>query len=346
MKRILKQTIPIFAALLLAVAFCFASDTKTFKDVPKTHWAFESIEKAAADGVMCGTGDGLFSPEGALTVAQFLTVMVRSTYPEELSAAGQGGKWYEPVMAIADSHDLYRYSPGLKARPNSPILRNEMAGIIAALCDETGLSVPYQAFLQTVKTQIPDIKQNPYRLQTSIAVVYSLGIIGGVDEAGTFSGNTGVTRAQAAVIYARYAACKEQQTMAEKVIDLVNEERKAAGLSLLRENSALNEVAMARAIESTTSFSHQRPNGEQWKTVYSEAGITCRCAGENLARKQKTPEKVMSDWMGSDSHRSNILNRDVTEIGTAVVKAENTYHWVQVFADGVQLSENATFSIT
>ena len=337
MKRILKQTIPIFVALLLAVAFCFASGTKTFKDVPKNHWAFESIEKAAADGVMCGTGDGLFSPDSTLTVAQFLTVMVRSTYPEELSAAAQGERWYEPVMAIADSHGLYRYSPSLKERPDRPILRNEMAGIIAAICEEIGLSVPYQAFLQTVKTQIPDINQNPYRLQTPIAVVYSLGIIGGVDESGTFSGNTGVTRAQAAVIYARYAACKDQRAMAEKVIDLVNEEREAAGLSPLKENTSLNTVAMVRAIESTTSFSHQRPNGEQWKTVYSEAGIACRCAGENLARKQKTPEKVMSDWMGSESHRSNILNSNVTEVGVAVIKRENTYFWVQTFANGVLL---------
>ena len=188
MKRILKQIIPISAALLLAVALCFASGTKTFKDVPMNHWAFESIEKAAADGVMCGTGDGLFSPEGTLTVAQFLTVMVRSAYPAELSEAGQGGKWYEPVMAIAYSHDLYRYSPGLKEKPDSPILRNEMAGIIAAICEEIGLSVPYQAFLQTTKIQIPDIKQNPYRLQTPIAMVYSLGIIGGVDDSAHFPG--------------------------------------------------------------------------------------------------------------------------------------------------------------
>lgn len=335
MKRILKQIIPILIALLLAVALCFASSMRTFKDVPESHLAFESIEKAAADGVMCGTGDGLFSPEGTLTVAQFLTVMVRSAYPAELSEAGKGGKWYEPVMAIADSHDLYRYSPGLKERPDSPILRNEMAGIIAAICEEIGLSVPYQAFLQTIKMQIPDIKQNSYRLQTPIAIVYSLGIIGGIDETGTFSGNTGVTRAQAAVIYARYAACKEQQTMAEKVIKLVNEEREAAGLSPLKENTSLNSVAIARAIECTTSFSHQRPNGEQWKTVYSEAGSTCRCAGENLARKQKTAERVMSDWMGSESHRSNILNSNVTEVGVAVIKRENTYFWVQTFANGV-----------
>lgn len=53
-------------------------DTPTFKDVPKTHWAYKYIETAVAKGLITGTGDGTFSPTGDITREQLATIFVRS----------------------------------------------------------------------------------------------------------------------------------------------------------------------------------------------------------------------------------------------------------------------------
>ena len=53
----------IFAALLTA-ALTFGGENLTFanpfEDVPKNHWAYDSVEKLASAGVIEGYGDGTF----------------------------------------------------------------------------------------------------------------------------------------------------------------------------------------------------------------------------------------------------------------------------------------------
>ena len=50
------------------------------------------------------------------------------------------------------------------------------------------------------------------------------------------------------------------------------------------------------------------------------AGYAWRSYAENIAFNYQTPAAVMSAWMGSSGHRSNILNGSLTEIGAAVTR--------------------------
>jgi uncharacterized protein YkwD len=65
------------------------------------------------------------------------------------------------------------------------------------------------------------------------------------------------------------------------VLDLVNAQRKAAGLKGLSLNEDLNRVAQKRAKEIVENWSHTRPNGEAWKTAFSEEGVSASYRGEN-----------------------------------------------------------------
>ncbi|MBQ5319150.1 MAG: hypothetical protein J6K17_08655 [Oscillospiraceae bacterium] len=120
-----------------------------------------------------------------------------------------------------------------------------------------------------------------------------------------------------------------------KVVDLVNEEREAAGLPKLVMDDSLNKVAKLRAEELLNNLSHTRPNGTNCFTALSENGITYGHAAENIAAGQRDAEEVMSTWMRSTGHRDNILSADAEKIGVALVETTfgYGYYWVQVFTD-------------
>lgn len=125
--------------------------------------------------------------------------------------------------------------------------------------------------------------------------------------------------------------------LAGDLLALINEDRSEAGLSPLTLDSALCSVAQLRAGECVAEFGHTRPNGTPYKTAVSDAGISYSHVGENLASGQSTATEVMESWMGSGSHRDNILSDDYTKVGIGT--AENTdpqiggYAWTLVFTD-------------
>ena len=109
------------------------------------------------------------------------------------------------------------------------------------------------------------------------------------------------------------AAGSEVTEYASRVVAETNADRIKNGLSALR------------AQELTQKFSHTRPDGSRWATVSGSA------YGENIARGQKTPDKVVAAWMSSDGHRRNVLRASFGSIGVCCLKYNGVYYWVQLF---------------
>lgn len=117
-----------------------------------------------------------------------------------------------------------------------------------------------------------------------------------------------------------------------QVINLVNQERAKEGLPALTYDAEIEKAALVRAKETEESFSHTRPDGRQFSTALTEAGVTFRGAGENIAYGQKTPEQVMQGWMNSPGHRANIMNKNYTKIGVGYYQnANGVNYWTQLF---------------
>ena len=112
---------------------------------------------------------------------------------------------------------------------------------------------------------------------------------------------------------------------AQSVVNQVNRERAARGLSALRIDPALTAAAQIRAREIVERFSHTRPDGTKWSTVSSIA------YGENIAKGQRTVDRVMAAWMSSSGHRANILRASYGSIGVACLQSGGVYYWVQLF---------------
>ena len=122
-----------------------------------------------------------------------------------------------------------------------------------------------------------------------------------------------------------------QVDFASQVVELVNAERAKYGLSALTVDAKVQQAALVRAKESAQSFSHTRPNGSSFSTALTEAGVSYRRAGENIAYGQRTPQQVMNAWMNSSGHRANILNEDFTTIGVGYTVINGTAYWAQLF---------------
>lgn len=119
---------------------------------------------------------------------------------------------------------------------------------------------------------------------------------------------------------------------AEQVVKLVNEERAKVGAGALTLDKEIETAALVRAKEIETSFSHTRPDGRSFSTALTDAGITFRSSGENIAWGQRSPEEVVNAWMNSDGHRANILNTNFTKIGVGHYQnSAGRNYWTQLF---------------
>ncbi|MFE7062612.1 CAP domain-containing protein [Sutcliffiella sp. NPDC057660] len=117
----------------------------------------------------------------------------------------------------------------------------------------------------------------------------------------------------------------------QKVIELTNAERRKNGLSDLKADSALSNVAREKSkdMKAKNYFSHTSPTYGSPFDMMRDFGITYNTAGENIAMGQRSPEEVVQAWMNSEGHRKNILNGNFTHIGVGYVKDGN--YWTQMF---------------
>ena len=188
----------------------FAAESH-FTDVPTSHWAYTQIERAYSDGVIAGTAGnaanytGVFSPSGTLTEAQFVTIMTRAFFNDELEAAkkvvGSNAKWYAAAQKVAEDKHLLTFVQG---KMDAPITRYDMAAIMTNIMDAKEFSGrPGATKIEETFDKIADFKSIPNSYQISVASVFAMGLIAGTDSKGTFSGASYMNRAQAAVVYGR-----------------------------------------------------------------------------------------------------------------------------------------------
>lgn len=124
--------------------------------------------------------------------------------------------------------------------------------------------------------------------------------------------------------YIETALTEEEKAATEfkgEIFRLVNIEREKAGVARLKAIEELTKASDFRAQESAKLFSHTRPDGSKWVTVYDTYKLNYKNAGENLSYGIKTPEALMKAWMDSPSHKDNILNPHFECLGVGYYKS-------------------------
>ncbi|MEL7563570.1 MAG: CAP domain-containing protein [Dehalobacterium sp.] len=106
----------------------------------------------------------------------------------------------------------------------------------------------------------------------------------------------------------------------QKMVDLVNAERTAAGLPTLTVDMNLVKTARMKSQDMIDKnyFDHNSPTYGSPFDLMKSQGISYRTAGENLAGNQ-TVEAAHKALMNSSGHRANILNKNFTKIGIGII---------------------------
>lgn len=103
------------------------------------------------------------------------------------------------------------------------------------------------------------------------------------------------------------------------MVDMINQERLAAGLNPVIADLRLTAVGRTKAndMKENNYFSHTSPTyGSPWDMMQM-AGLTVRWAGENISGN-KSVTASMAALMQSPGHRANILDPRFTHVGVGI----------------------------
>lgn len=110
-----------------------------------------------------------------------------------------------------------------------------------------------------------------------------------------------------------------QANEAQTLLALINAYRAQNGAGALTEDPTLDQLAAVRAREQAQQFSHTRPDGRSWYTVYEDYGVArgvgSRAEDLALASPGTAPAKFLELWQNSPPHNASILDKTYTRIG-------------------------------
>lgn len=175
-----------------------------FNDIAGVPWAGEAIAALAARGAVSGKASGVFDPSGAVTRAEFVTMLMQAFDLEDDGLASSfrdvpAGKWYSGSVAAAQKLGIVHGRTDGSFGANDRITREEMAAMTYRTAKAIGIELGPQA---QPTGEFADRDQiSPYAREAA-AVLRQSGILSGMGDH-TFAPGSQATRAQTAVIIYR-----------------------------------------------------------------------------------------------------------------------------------------------
>jgi len=192
-----------------------------FNDVPASEWYAKEVANAYELGLVGGKGEGIFDPNGYMTIAEAVTIASRAKNnygtADYTFVAEAGEEWFAPYVKYAISNGIIK--DGDFADYNANVTRAQMAYIFA----NTLPSSEY-AYINSVSV-IPDVKKDaPYA--PSIYKLYNAGIVMGNDAYGSFNPDNNIIRCEAAAIINRIA--NKDNRVAKNLVSTVTAKKNGA----------------------------------------------------------------------------------------------------------------------
>ncbi len=105
-----------------------------FADVTMNDWYYGAVKFASENGIMNGTSDAVFDPNGDITRSMFVTVLHRIA-GKPAAAKGaftdvESGSWYEAAVNWASANGIVNGTSATTFDPNATITREQMATIL------------------------------------------------------------------------------------------------------------------------------------------------------------------------------------------------------------------------
>lgn len=120
----------------------------TYTDIPNVGWFTESALWCDYKGIMSGTSDGIFSPNSALTRAQFVLIIAKIANADLNSVAYRAiftdvpdGKWYSKAVVWAYDNGVTSGVGNGKFGTDNRIKRQELAVFLRSFAEKNGKDV-------------------------------------------------------------------------------------------------------------------------------------------------------------------------------------------------------------
>ena len=136
--------------------------------------------------------------------------------------------------------------------------------------------------------------------------------------------------------YTKYIT-HQNKSVEDEILSRINLYRKNAGLSPLTWHEDSYYFAELRSRECLELFSHTRPNGKAWNTVYTDSNIVLvGSSGENLFKgsgydAEEIAAVAVEAWMNSPGHKANIMDTRFNYISIAFVEKDGVITITQHF---------------
>lgn len=214
----MKRKLSLALAVILTVSlFTLPAQaaSRNYTDVPTDYWAYDAIMEMSDRGVVNGFTASTFGPGGQVTNAQFVVMMTRAFYADDLeNAVSPVDYWWGTNMNMAQDAGLmdnttlgrtYQRISGVESwdadLAGQPMTRYDMAMVMYNYLQGV-VDMPTAAELQEAREDIGDYSSIPSSYQDAVAAVYAMGCLNGTS-AGIFDGSANMTRAQACVVMQR-----------------------------------------------------------------------------------------------------------------------------------------------
>ncbi|PYE44408.1 S-layer homology domain-containing protein [Paenibacillus barcinonensis] len=267
-----------------------AHGASTFKDVPTAHWASSAIDSAVEQGYFKGYADGTFKPGAPVTKAEMASILARLSDQPELQTPAPNPftdvpEWAKNGVSTAIAKgfiDPSSYKGKLDAQ--APLSRGEMANWLTQ-----GLRVVNsdygQALSDVTNTVIPAKEYFTGTLAASqknaVAVALGTGLMSVANDK-TFGVNRTTTRAEVAVLIARYASVAKT---------------KPADIQGLNE---LRQVGLTGTNLSVIAPRYQKPGPEKFSESYDYSKITgdfSKVRNQELVTVTKYATAKIKNWI-------------------------------------------------
>ena len=179
-----------------------------FTDVSPGSWYAGSVESAYELGLVSGTSQTTFDPNGSITVGSALALACRlhSIYYTGTADFVQGSPWYQVYVDYAVENGII--ADGRYSDYNAAATRRQFAAILAKALPGSALT----AINDIADGAIPDVVVGSSDYE-AVYLLYRAGILTGSDKAGTFLPETTIDRASVSAIVARMALPAQRQSV-------------------------------------------------------------------------------------------------------------------------------------
>ncbi len=228
MKKNVLSCVLALVLLVSLIPMASAVETKTFWDVPTSHWAFQYINDMVQRGVISGYPEGAFHPNSTVSRAEFAKILIGAagleSTPVDYSSFADvpqthwGLKFIETAIPYMNSYEDDDGFPLF--RPDEPAKREDIAVAIVKL---KGYDVE-TADLNLLKASFNDVAALSDDARPYVALAVENKIINGYPDR-TFRGQGTITRAETVSMLCKAFPVEKEGYIMDTVVRKLNDYR-------------------------------------------------------------------------------------------------------------------------